>query len=399
MTSRITGLDIARGVAILGTLGTNIWIFSHPGGMLGYLGSPTTQGAPAWQTGIEAVLQQLAQGKFLGLLTLMFGIGLAIQAESAQQRGRRWPGPYLWRVAILFLDGLLHYLLVVEFDVLMGYAVTGAVAAYVVARSPRAQRIWITVTATVHAALVALLTAGAWLAGDSSLGGMPNPNPYRDGSWWDLVLLRIDNPVVFRFEPVFLLFLGIAMFLVGNRLYRAGLFTAEGARLRRRLMLPGAVAFPIDMWLGLSSANWLFLTRYGTAPVVALGLLALIAGLTRSRPTGWASTRLAELGRVALSGYVLQNLLASVLFYGWGFDLGSVAPEWRLAATVAGWVTVSALVLTAAHLWLRRFRRGPLEWLWAVMYEALASPGTRKGAHPDRVDAPAEPLTVTRAGG
>ncbi len=382
MSNRIVGLDVARGIAILGTLGTNIWIFSHPAGMLGYLDSPTTPDASAAQAAVEHVLQQLAQGKFLGLLTLMFGIGLAIQADSAQRAGRRWPGPYLWRASILFLDGLLHYLLVVEFDVLMGYAVTGAIVAYVIARSPRAQAVWIAVAAGIHAMLVALLTIGMWSAPTSY--SPPDPNPYRDGSWWDLVLLRVDYAGVFRFEPVFILFLSIAMFTVGNRLYRAGLFADRGAGLRRSLMIAGAVALPVDLGLGVASQNWLFVVRYGTAPIVALGLLALIAEVTLRGRIGWAGRRLADLGRVALSGYVLQNVLASVVFYGWGLDLGGVAPAWRLPVTVLAWCAVSSLVLLAAHLWLRRFRRGPLEWLWARSYALLTGPQARRAADAPR---------------
>lgn len=376
MRGRLVGLDIARGIAILGTLATNIWIVSHPGGMLGYLDSPTTPGAAPWQHSLEAVLQQLANGKFLGLLTLMFGIGLAIQAQAAARRGRAWPGPYPWRAAILFLDGLLHYLLVVEFDVLMGYAVTGAIAAYVIVGSPRAQRIWIGVTAGLHGLLVAWLTLGLWLGEAGNLGGTPNPNPYRDGTWWDLVLLRLDHAALFRFEPVFLLLLGIAMFTLGNRLYRAGLFDpAAGAALRRRLMVLGALAAPVDLALGLHDPAWLFATRYGTAPIVALGLLGLIAHCTvqytEPGEAGWAGRRLAELGRVALSGYVLQNVIASVLFYGWGLNLGAAPASWRLPLTLAGWLITSALVLAAAHLWLRRWPRGPLEWLWARGYGLL----------------------------
>lgn len=383
MAARIVALDIARGIAILGTLATNIWIVSHPGGMLGYLDYPTSADVPAWQSWTEQVLQQIAQGKFLGLLTLMFGIGLAIQADSAQRAGRRWPGPYLWRAALLLLDGLLHYLLVVEFDVLMGYAVTGAIVAYVITGSPRAQRIWIGVAASVHALLVAVFTLGLWSGRAGSLGGVPEPNPYREGSWWDLVLLRLDNAAIFRFEPVFLLFLGVAMFILGSRLYRAGLFVDAGAVLRRRLIAVGAVAFVVDLTLGVSNQNWLFLVRYGTAPIVALGLLALIAEVAgRGRP-GWAGRRCAELGRVALSGYVLQNILATSLFYGWGLDLGSVPSIWRLPVTLAGFVLVSTVVLTAAHLWLRRFSRGPVEWLWVKGYDLLAG-GTARPAAPAR---------------
>lgn len=367
---RIQGLDVARGVAIIGTLATNIWIFSHPGGMLGYLADPLSAGAPTWQRFAEHLLQALANGKFLGLLTLMFGIGLAIQARSAHRSGRRWPGPYLWRAGILLLDGLLHYLLVVEFDILMGYAVTGAVVAYLLAASPRTQRLWMMIAAAVHLTLVAVITGSLATAGGLALTGPGGVNPYRDGSWWDLVLLRVDAAGLFRFEPVFLLALGVAMFLLGARLYRAGLFAPEGAVLRRRLIVLGAVALPLDLLLALTGPVWtFFLHRYLLAQLVAVGLLALLAHLTLNRSLGPVGRRLAEVGRVALSAYVLQNVLGSVLFYGWGLDLGAVAPALRLPVTVGAWLLICGLVVAFAQLWLRVFSRGPVEWVWARMYD------------------------------
>ena len=91
-SSRLQSLDVLRGIAILGTLGTNIWIFTHPEGLVGYLsGTPDSD----WRT-LEVVLQFLAQGKFLGLLTVMFGIGLALQQRSALRAGLRWRGHPLW---------------------------------------------------------------------------------------------------------------------------------------------------------------------------------------------------------------------------------------------------------------------------------------------------------------
>lgn len=73
--------------------------------------------------------------------------------------------------------------------------------------------------------------------------------------------------------------------------------------------------------------------------------------------------RLGELDRVAPSAYVLQNVLGSVLFHGWGLNLGAAPGSWRLGITVLSWIGISAVMLVAAHLWLRRFRRGPLETL------------------------------------
>jgi uncharacterized protein len=326
------------------------------------------------------VLQALANGKFLGLLTLLFGVGLEIQRRSAERAGRPWPGPYLWRAALLFLDGLVHYLLVVEFDVLMGYAVTGAVVAYVLGTSVRAQRRWAVAALSVHALLLA--AACALLASVPALvpaegGDAPplDPNPYADGSFWDLVLLRVDAGGLFRLEPVFILALSTGTFLVGANLYRSGVLGPGGGARRRRLMVLGlGVALPLDLLLGTAAGPaGVVAARYGTAPLVALGLLALGAELVERRPQGGAvRRRLAEVGRTALSCYMLQNLLASALCYGWGLGLAARWGEHRVPGTVALYVVVSAAVVLAAHLWLRRFERGPVEALLHRGYAALS---------------------------
>ena len=80
---------------------------------------------------------------------------------------------------------------------------------------------------------------------------------------------------------------------------------------------------------------------------------------------------------MALSGYVLQNLLASALCYDWGLGLARRVPEALQApVTVAVYVVVAACVMLFAHVWQRHARRGPLEWLWHVSYLQLA-PGAR----------------------
>lgn len=372
--ARLPALDVLRGIAILGTLGTNIWVLTDPAGLIGYLqdlGGPT--GAWGWT---ERVLQQLAQGKFLGLLTIMFGIGLAIQQRSAVRGGRGWPGGYPWRAALLFLDGLLNFLFVAEFDVLMGYAVTGAVVAYLLATSERAQRRWLVVAAAVHVAmLTAVAAAMALLAQQDSGEVRPlDPNPYADGSFWDLTLFRVENAGMFRLEPVFVFPMSVALFLLGARLFRAGLFEPSGRRLRRRLMVLGfGVAAPLDLGLGLWDGDLVLLTRYGTAPLVSLGILALVAQFYVGRGTaGFTGRRFSEVGRMALSCYILQNLVASALCYGWGLGMAAnVAPGDRVPFTVAVYLTVCVVMVVFAHLWLRLFERGPVEWLWHNSYRAI----------------------------
>lgn len=367
---RLAALDVLRGIAILGTLGTNIWIFTNPAGLVGYLDDV---GGGGWA---ERVLQQLAQGKFLGLLTIMFGIGLAIQQGSAVRGGRRWPGRYPVRAALLFLDGVLNFVLLAEFDVLMGYALTGLLVAYLLATGERAQRRWMLAAAAVHVTVLTLLAVALTAAGPApARSGTPADNPYADASFLGLAAFRLEHTLAFRAETLFVFPLSIALFLLGALLYRAGIFRPEGARLRRRSMVLGlGVAAPIDLIAGVAIGGDLVLfTRYGTAPLVALGLLALAAEFYLRRPApGFAGRRLGEVGRTALSCYLLQNLLASALCYGWGLGLAArVDPGARVPFTMGVYLLVAAGVLLFAHLWLRRWSRGPVEWLWHSGYRAL----------------------------
>jgi len=85
------------------------------------------------------------------------------------------------------------------------------------------------------------------------------------------------------------------------------------------------------------------------------------------RKAGFLRRPMIEVGRMALTCYVLQNLVASALCYGWGLGLAArFAPAERVPGTVALYLVVAVVITTTATGWLRRFERGPLElaWLW-----------------------------------
>lgn len=279
---------------------------------------------------------------------------------------------------MLLLDGLLNFLLIAEFDVLMGYAVTALIVAFLLVRSPRAQWRWSIGLLCLHLTAIAGFALNRLGAGTpaSSAAEPLSPNPYADGSFWDLLLFRIENAGLFRAEAVLILPLSIALFLIGARLFHAGVFAPHGVRLRRWLLLVGfGVAAPADLLLGVfGGGDWVLVTRYAIAPLVSLAILSLVAEIYVRRPaTGFAGRRLSEIGRAALSCYVLQNLVAGILCYGWGFGLAArFAPDARLPFTVAVYLVVVLTIALFAHFWLRRFERGPVEWLWHIGYRRLA---------------------------
>ncbi|PSK96855.1 uncharacterized protein CLV63_110154 [Murinocardiopsis flavida] len=380
---RLPLLDVLRGVAILGTLGTNIWIFTHPGGELGFFADASAvsplpdPGAPVTAAAlVEAAVRFAANGKFLALLTVLFGVGVAIQYRSAAKRGLPWPGPYKWRALLLFAEGTVHFVFVFAFDVLMGYAVVALVVAWLLGRSDRAQRVVMYTAGAAHVALMALLSAGAVATG--AISGSPEPDPsvnalFASADYPGQIMSRLDNVVGLRTEPVLCFLLLLFLFLLGTRLLRAGAFEPgeRGRALRARMALIGIGAgLPLNIATTLAGPDMMVLDRWAAAPVLAVGYIGVVGlVLDRVRTPGPASRALASLGRCALSGYVLQNVLGAVLCYGIGFGLATTfagSGPWWVLALLAG---MCAALLAGATLWLRFFEQGPLEagqkWLLA----------------------------------
>src|SRR5690606_14948274 len=105
-----------------------------------------------------------------------------------------------------------------------------------------------------------------------------------------------------------------------------------------------------------------FAERYVSAPLLAVGYIGLIGWVVDRTRRGPLMTGLTSLGRTALSGYILQNLLASAVCYGWGLGLGARfgGSGWFEAAL---WLAIGAVLLVGSRLWLARFAAGPAEAL------------------------------------
>lgn len=367
---RIAALDVLRGIAILGTFASNVWLFAYPGG-------PATwwaDGGPV-SGGVELVLRTLANGKFLALLTLLFGVGIELQYRSAVRRGSPWPGRYPVRAAILLVEGLVHYVLVFEFDVLMGYAVASLLVAHLVGRSDRVVRAWMTLVGGTYLLVIGALTALLLTLPDEPATTASDASA--TASWWAQVLVRLDQAGTYRSELVLVVPSAVVLFLLGSRLVRAGALgeTAAGERLRRRLMLLGfGVGVPLNVLTAAAGPDWLLVDRYVLPPLISLGLLGLVTQVVLHRRGGAPRRAVAAVGRTALSCYVLQNVLASVLCHDWGLGLATRFSDLRPWWVPALWAVVSLVLVLAATAWLRRFDRGPLELLTQRVYAPRRRP-------------------------
>lgn len=355
--ARLPLLDVLRGIAILGTLAMNIWLFGYPEAG-GY--GPVTDG----------LLTLFGDGKSWTMLTMLFGVGLAIQYRSAAERGRPWPGRQFWRALLLLVGGTLHLFLLFAWDVLMGYAVTALLVIHVLRCSERTRSAVMWTALGLHLAFIGSVTAISTLLfpvvhaeGASAVQSEP-ARLYQEGSYVDQVLYRVSEFLDSRWELIMTFPLMVFLFLWGVRLYRAGAFGDDqvGRALRSRMAVWGlGLGLPLNALPVVWPDDSLDLAgRTVFSMVLMLGYVGF-AGvlLDRVRRTGPVTVTLSAVGRTALSCYVLQNLLASVLFYGWGFGLSAHADHagWMVAA----WAAISLVLMAGSRWWLSRFDRGPLE--------------------------------------
>jgi len=101
--------------------------------------------------------------------------------------------------------------------------------------------------------------------------------------------------------------------------------------------------------------------NYISSVGVALGYVAIIMLICKSTRFRNFKTFGASVGRMAFSNYILQTIICTFLFYGHGLALyGRVERKNQLLIVFGIWF----IVIIISSLWLKRFRFGPLEWLW-----------------------------------
>lgn len=359
---RIRLLDILRGFAILGTLGTNIWIFAY----LGDLSYITTFNQTGWwEPGdlVRMIVLFLVNGKLLGLLTIMFGVGMELKYQQALRRGTAWPGVYLWVILFLFIEGLLHFILVMEYDILMSYAVTAFISAFIVKAGNRWINRTLIIIGSLHGAFVLAIMALILASGSNISFGSEQEvvTLYQSGTWLEQVSYRLSNLLVLRLEAIFVIPMNIFLFLLGVRFMRAGVFAPDdnGRKLRTKLLRVGLyIGLPLNLLIFIPGGAFDLPVRYLFAPLLSLGYIGIIGKMIQYTQWNRLWRLLENAGKMSLSCYVMQNMIASVIFYGWGLGLGGKLDTW---AIVLVWLGITCVQLAFSTLWLRYFKLGPME--------------------------------------
>jgi uncharacterized protein len=392
---RIPALDVVRGFAIVGLLFANMPFYSAPTYHTGLMGSTNSLAGL-----VVVAIQFFFQGKLYALFSFLFGVGIAIQL-ARRDAGRMSLGMIVRRLIVLALIGVLHVTLLWYGDVLVYYAVIGllllplwrwpskvllAMAAFFVffpvmfglvkiryhfptpqsaqptaAGAPRADR-------TSEAAQQAARQAADDSVRIYSTGSFTEVAAQR----WHDVEIRVV-PAATALPHIFAIVLvgfyvgrrGIARQLDAHRDWMRRVFWwSLGVGLISNVISVGLrlVARPQVMppWILLPAQATFYLGAPTLAFAYASGIVLLL--LRGGRVADWLLA-LAPTGRMAVTNYLLQSVVCTTLFYGYGFGLYG-----KLDAVAM--VGLSALIVAAevvlSHMWLRRFPFGPVEWLWRL---------------------------------
>jgi uncharacterized protein len=97
------------------------------------------------------------------------------------------------------------------------------------------------------------------------------------------------------------------------------------------------------------------------APALALFYMTSLALLFQREKWQPRLMPLTYVGRMALTNYLLQTVICTTLFYGYGFGLyGKIGITTGILLTIVIYV----LQIPFSKWWLSHYRFGPMEWLW-----------------------------------
>lgn len=374
---RVALIDALRGLAILGILLVN---------MSGYSGTTLDPSAIAdsIDRSVAALIHLLVVAKFYSLFSFLFGWGMAIQRERAVARGARFVPHALRRNLILLGIGVLHGVFLWSGDILALYALLGIVLLLL---RDRSDRFLIAVVLLALTFTIALGWPGEEMQSvrsrlDSLTAflrfGQASPERYATGSYLEVTELRLQEFLATFSLAVYYVGNVFAMFALGYLAGRGRWFRSLGrqpARLRKVFwgaLASGLVlnalylAFTLRPVLapdGFESVSRLSARVFG-APLLALAYAFGLQILFRRESWRPGLLPLTAVGRMALTNYLLQSLLATILFYGYGLGLyGEISPTVGIALAFL----IFALQVRLSEWWMARHPFGPMEWLWRAL--------------------------------
>jgi uncharacterized protein len=307
----------------------------------------------------------------------------------ADARGARFLPLYLRRLYVLWLIGVAHFFLLWDGDILHAYAQDGFGLLLFLRRSLKALLVWAgiflcipllffglttyhSLTRQVNPQVVDWMTPTSFSDTEDQQTIEESRRVYSSGTYAEMIKFRARDLDDFLpgGDDAYIL----AGFLLGLYAGRRGIIHHVSTRrpLIRRVQacgliigVAGSAAFAAGASLGPSPPSVLQyvggMCLVLAAPAMSIFYASTVILLTQGDAWRRRLAPLAAVGRMALSNYLLQSLICTMIFYSYGLALfGQVRPSLCLLLTMIIWL----IQVPLSVWWLRRFQFGPVEWLW-----------------------------------
>jgi len=383
LSERILFIDVLRGMALFGILAANMRAFFAPLDVYGNIGVLFHSRA---DVAAQFFIDALIQGKFITIFSFLFGLGFAMQMSRAEARGVRFLGFYPRRLLALALFGVIHGLLIWAGDILLTYALSGAILLLFRKRQQKTLLWWAgglfslpIVVSSVFLALYFSRFRPHWM--------IPKPpdmkkiygiiDIYAHGT---VRQIMAQNWVEWKQQLPLELFAiyAAALFLCGMWVWRAGI-VQRLEEYRPVLRSVCAWCLPVGLIINIyvAAVNVVIprdkVSLWGWAAgvlwlpgshILSAGYASGLALLFMHEDWRRRLLPFAAVGRMALTDYLMQSVVCTLFFYHYTTGLyGRVGPALGLVPT---FILYGAQVVFS-NWWLKRYRFGPMEWLWRGM--------------------------------
>lgn len=383
-TDRITTIDALRGFALFGILYAHM-IFWYAGGTLPEHLYKENYGIPS---GIALGFYFIfILAKFFSIFSFLFGLSFYIQLKSLMKRDDNFIMRFSWRLFILGIIGIIHHTLW-RADILSIYVPLGFLLIF--ARN-LSNRTLLIIGFMLILNLPTQLYEMIFLALNGQLPFPNAPLPEEGARYYEIMKnapffqVALDNlkelPTKLDYQITSgRLLITFGFFLLGmfagrmqwfenlnetkpifQKIWKkTGLILLATAAIA---ILLGVVSFSLG--LDLKSNPWAMWTGGLFADIFNSGLtLFYITGFTllmyREKWNRFLSP-LANVGKLALTSYLMQTLFGLLIFFSFGLGLFTKTTPAVNALISIG---IFGLQIIFSHWWLKRFHYGPIEWLW-----------------------------------
>lgn len=371
LNNRIESLDMLRGFALLGIFIANMLTFHSP---YFYL-EPHSWFSTPGDAETFKIINIFVEASFYPIFAMMFGYGMNLQYEKAQAAGKPYAPVMARRLGILLLFGLLHALFIWSGDILFTYALMG----FIMIAAVRIPKRWLVPIAAIVYLIPAIILIGGLyfinkLSPDQVMSDYVDIQQielaitaYGHGTYWEAFAFRAVEWATFGLTSVFLapiMILPLIMF--GAYLSKVKLFE-RAAELKGRIAvvtviaLVGGIVIKSIPYIDKPTVHYDMLQKLIGGPMLAIGYGGIILLLCQAPLFRTIFRPVSKAGRMSLTTYLMQSIIATLLFNSYGFGLYG-----KVDLATGTWMAVGIFVIQVifAELWLMKFRMGPFEWIW-----------------------------------